>query len=87
MNSRVIALLVAIFLFALVLAFAALAHGQAKNPYAPVPPPQHRQSTKALPIVGKAASKFMSRHPHLCNFLGNIDIEWDKPKRLKGPTK
>jgi hypothetical protein len=83
MDRRTIYLVVVIFLFALVLAFAALAHGQtAKNPYE-TPRTQPHRSSKVAPVIGKAAEKFMSRHPHLCAFLGNIDIEWDKPRKLR----
>jgi len=88
MDRRTIYLVVVIFLFVLVLAFAALAHGQtARNPYETPRYQPRKASAKALPVLGKAAGKFMSKHPHLAGFLGNIDIEWDKPRRLPRTEK
>jgi hypothetical protein len=87
MNRRVIILFIVIFLFALFLAFVALAHGQdvKKNPYEMQPVTHHHQNFRSekVPLLGKAASKFMKHHEKLCSFLGNIDIEYDKPHKFK----
>jgi len=78
-----------IFLVVWTLLVVALAHGQTqKNPtFAnPAPPRKPHQSVK-LPILGRAASTFMSRHPHLVGLLGNINIEYDKPHRFNTEKK
>jgi hypothetical protein len=74
-------------LLAVGLVFLGTAHGQTiqKNPF--VDPPHKFQphttfKAEKFPLLGKAASSFMKHHGKLCNFLGNIDIEYDKPHKL-----
>jgi hypothetical protein len=43
----------------------------------------HKLNTNKIPVIGKTATRFIQHHGRIVGFLGNVQIEWNRPQKFK----